>query len=103
MKMRKLSNGKIDVVYNNGTNITFDDLHSAMEALKKRDASGDIEDYLDIIRNLDDALDKAVADVDKLSKANSKLRNENTELRAKVARLEAVIVDQAMRLAGVAK
>lgn len=103
MKMRKLPNGKIVVVDRNGDNIFYDDLHSAMEALQKKGLTINIEDYLDKIAELEAAWDKSIEESNKLAKAVTKARNENTELRAKIARLESVIVDQAMRLAGVVK
>lgn len=103
IKMRKLPEGKIVVVDRKGDQHIYDDLHEAMEALQKMGASIDLGEFLDEIENLKGALDRAATDNSKLARSCSKAREENTELRAKVARLEAVIVDQAMRLAGVVK
>lgn len=103
IKMRKLPEGKIVVVDRKGDQHVYDDLHEAMEALQKMGASIDLGEFLDEIESLKGALDRAATDNSKLARSCGKAREENTELRSKVARLEAVIVDQAMRLAGVVK
>ena len=103
IKMRKLPEGQIEITDRRGATYKYDDLHDAMEALQKMGATIDLIEFLDEIENLKGALDKAASDNSKLARSCSKAREENTELRAKVARLESVIVDQAMRLAGVAK
>lgn len=103
IKMRKLPEGQIEITDRRGATYKYDDLHEAMEALQKMGASINLEDFLNEIEDLKGAFDKATEENRKLARSCAKVREENTELRAKVARLEAVIVDQAMRLAGVVK
>lgn len=103
MKMRKLPSGKIELVDARDNKVTYDTLHEAMAAVQKGGAMIDLDEMLDEIRSLKSALEQAADDNSKLARACTKVRNENSELRAKNAKLESVVVNQAMRLAGVVK
>ena len=103
MKMRKLPTGKIELIDAKGNVVTYDTLHEAMAAVQKGGAMVDLEELLDEVRSLTSALEQAADENGKLARACTRVRNENAELRAKNAKLESVVVDQAMRLAGVVK
>lgn len=103
MKMRKLPNGKIELIDAKGNVVTYDTLHEAMAAVQKGGAMVDLEELLDEVRSLTSALEQAADENSKLARACTRVRNENTELRARNAKLESVVVNQAMRLAGVIK
>lgn len=103
MKMRKLSNGKIELIDAKGNVVVYDTLHEAMAAVQKGGAMVDLEELLDKIRLLEEAQVNAANELGRLDKTITKLRNEASELRAKNAKLESVVIDQAMRLAGVIK
>ena len=103
MKMRKLPSGKIELIDAKGNMVTYDTLHEAMAAVQKGGAMIDLDEMLNKIRLLEEAQVSAANELGRLDKTITKLRNENSELRAKNAKLESVVVDQAMRLAGVIK